>query len=130
MVVGGGDGTVSAVAAALLGIRTRPSASGARQLQQHRARFAVRTRDGAIQVIADGRSEAVDCGWVVGDDGDGTPFFEAAGVGLDAIGFIAVELAEHGWWHAMSAVWRSLRRRRTPMRVTIDGTAYRTGRPP
>lgn len=132
VVVGGGDGTVSAVAAALLGHQDATLGILALGSFNNIARgFAVPdTLDGAIRVIADGRSEAVDCGWVVGDEGDGTPFFEAAGVGLDAIGFIAVELAEqHGWWHAMSAVWRILRRRRTPMRVTIDGTAYRTGSP-
>ena len=43
-------------------------------------------------------------GWVVGDGSEGTPFFEAAGVGVDAIGFIAVEIAERrGWWRAIRA---------------------------
>ena len=130
--VGGGDGTVSVVATALL---DHPDATlGILALGSFNniARgFAVPdTLDDALGVIADGRSGAVDCGWVVRDGGDGTPFFEAAGVGLDAIGFIAVELAERrGWWRALRAVWRGLRLRRTPMRVTIDGRAYRTGSP-
>jgi diacylglycerol kinase (ATP) len=132
VVVGGGDGTVSAVAAALL---HHPDASlGILALGSFNniARgFGVPdTLDGALKVIADGRSGAVDCGWVVREGGEGMPFFEAAGVGLDAIGFIAIELAERrGWWRAMRAIWRGLRMRRTPMRVTIDGTPYRTGSP-
>ena len=132
IVVGGGDGTVSVVAAALL---HHPDASlGILALGSFNniARgFAVPdTLDGALDVIADGRTGAVDCGWVVGEGSGGTPFFEAAGVGLDAIGFIAVEIAgRRGWLRAIRAVWRGLRMRRTPMRVTIDGTAYRTGSP-
>jgi diacylglycerol kinase (ATP) len=66
---------------------------------------------------------------VVGEDG-GTPFFEAVGVGVDALGFLAVEIAERrGWLRALRALWRGFRLRRTPMQVTIDGRAYRTGSP-
>ncbi len=72
----------------------------------------------------------MDCGWVVGEGAGGAPFFEAAGVGLDAIGFLAIERAErHGWWRAIRGLRRALRLRRTPMRVTIDGRAYRTQSP-
>ena len=132
VVVGGGDGTVSAVAAALVG---HPDATlgifalGSFNNIAHG--FGIPdTLDGALDVIASGRAVAVDCGWVVRDGTDGTPFFEAAGIGLDAIGFLAIELAErHGWWRAVRALWRGLRLRRTPMRVTIDGRAYRTGSP-
>jgi diacylglycerol kinase (ATP) len=61
---------------------------------------------------------------------EGRPFFEAAGVGVDAIGFLAVELAEKkGWWRALRALWRGMRMRRTPMRITIDDRTYRTGSP-
>jgi diacylglycerol kinase (ATP) len=77
-----------------------------------------------------GRPARVDAGWVVRDADEGRPFFEAAGVGVDAIGFLAVQLAEkHGWWRALRAVVRGLRMRKTPMRITIDGIAYRTGTP-
>jgi diacylglycerol kinase family enzyme len=87
------------------------------------------TLEPALDVIARGPVGAVDCGWVVQDDG-GRPFFEAAGVGLDAVGFAAVELAgRHGWWRALRALWFGLRMRRTPMRITIDGRTYRTGSP-
>ena len=132
IVVGGGDGTVSAVAAALVG---HPSATlgilalGSFNNIAHG--FGIPdTLDGALEVIASGRGRTVDCGWVVRDGAGGTPFFEAAGVGLDAIGFLAIELVERrGWWRAIRGLWRALRLRRTPMRVTIDGRAYRTGSP-
>jgi diacylglycerol kinase (ATP) len=132
VVVGGGDGTVSAVAAALLGHREATLGILAMGSFNNMARgFGVPgTLDDALAVIAEGHRSSVDCGWVVGEGDDGTPFFEAAGVGLDAIGFLALEIAERrGWWRAARAVWRGLRMRRTPMRVTIDGRAYRTGSP-
>jgi diacylglycerol kinase (ATP) len=132
VVVGGGDGTVSAVAAALLGHQDATLgilALGSFNNIAHG--FGVPdSLDGALELIANGSAGSVDCGWVVNDGDEGTPFFEAAGVGLDAIGFLAVEIAERrGWWRAIRALWRALRLRRTPMRVTIDGRAYRTGSP-
>jgi diacylglycerol kinase (ATP) len=132
VVVGGGDGTVSAVAGALLGRSDATLGILALGSFNNMARgFGVPdTLDGALAVIGEGRASPVDCGWVVRDGTDGTPFFEAAGVGLDAIGFLALELAEqHGWWRAIRSTWRGLRMRRTPMRVTIDDAAYRTGSP-
>jgi diacylglycerol kinase (ATP) len=88
------------------------------------------TLDAALEVIAAGRPTSVDCGWVVRDGDAGRPFFEAAGVGIDAIGFLAVELAERrGPWRAVRAMWRALRTRRTPMRITIDERGYHTGTP-
>ena len=79
-------------------------------------------------MIGDGGCRSTAAGW------SGTtatsPFFEAAGVGLDALGFLAVEIAERrGWLRRCEALWRGLRMRRTPMRITIDGRAYRTGSP-
>lgn len=132
VVAGGGDGTVSAVAAALLGHPDATLGILALGSFNNIARgFGVPdTLDGALEAIAAGSARSVDCGWVVGDDGDGTPFFEAAGVGLDAVGFLAIELAgRRGRWRAVRALWRGLRRRRTPMRLTIDGRPYRTGSP-
>jgi diacylglycerol kinase (ATP) len=132
VVVGGGDGTVSTVAAALLGHPEAALGILALGSFNNMARgFGVPdTLDAALAVIAHGSAAQVDCGWVVREGGQGRPFFEAAGVGLDAVGFLAVELAERrGWWRAARALWRGLRMRRTPMRVTIDGRAYRTGSP-
>ena len=132
VVVAGGDGTVSAAAAALVGHESATLGILAMGSFNNMARgFGVPvTLEEALDVIGQGNAAQVDAGWVVRDGEEGRPFFEAAGVGVDALGFLAVELAERrGWWRALRGVLRGLRRRRTPMRITIDGTAYRTGSP-
>jgi diacylglycerol kinase (ATP) len=132
VVVAGGDGTVSVAATALLGHESATLGILAMGSFNNMARnFGVPvTLEEALAAIADGRVATVDAGWVVRHDDEGRPFFEAAGVGVDAVGFLAVELAEkRGWWRAAKALWRGLRRRKTPMRITIDGRAYRTGTP-
>ncbi|MGH2429161.1 MAG: diacylglycerol/lipid kinase family protein [Candidatus Limnocylindria bacterium] len=133
VVVAGGDGTVGGVAGALVGHPDAALGILARGSFNNMARglgIPV-TLDEALEVISGGRSAQVDAGWAYHDDpAQGRPFFEAAGVGLEAIGFMAVELYEkHGWWRAARAVWRGLRMRRTPMRITLDDQAYRTGSP-
>lgn len=132
VVVAGGDGTVSLAAAALV---DHPDATlgilamGSFNNMARGFRVPI-TLEEALDAIGAGSTAAVDAGWVVREDGEGRPFFEAAGVGLTAIGFLAVELAERrGWLRALRAVLRGLRMRKTPMRITIDGTAYRTGSP-
>jgi diacylglycerol kinase (ATP) len=88
------------------------------------------TLDEALDVIGAGHASQVDAGWVVRDGDAGRPFFEAAGVGVDALGFLAVEIAgRRGWWRAARSLMHGLRLRKTPMRITLDGTAYRTGSP-
>ncbi len=131
IVVAGGDGTVSVVAAALVGHADATLGILATGSYNNMARgYGIPLElDAAMEVIGTGRARQVDCGWVVQEDG-GRPFFEAAGVGIDAIGFIAVELAErHGWLRAARGLWRGLKIRRTPMRITIDDRVYRTGSP-
>ena len=130
VVVAGGDGTVSRVAAmvvdhpeATLGILAMGSFNN-----MARGFGIPVTLDEALGVLGAGSSAAVDTGWVVGDPG--RPFFEAAGVGVEAIGFLAIEVAERrGWWRALRALLRGMRLRKTPMRITLDGTVYRTGTP-
>lgn len=132
VVVAGGDGTVSRAAAALVGHAdaTLGILAGGSFNNIARGFDVPTTLPEALDAIGGGRVSAVDVGWVVRADDGGRPFFEAAGVGLDAIGFLAVELLEkRGLWRAMRAAFRGLRMRRTPMRITIDGTAYRTGSP-
>jgi diacylglycerol kinase (ATP) len=133
VVVAGGDGTVSVVAAALLHHPDATLGILAMGSFNNIARgFGVPTTlDDALDVIAEGHATAVDAGWVVRDDEeDGRPFFEAAGVGVEAIGFLAVELAgRRGWWRGIRALLRGLRLRKTPMRISIDGRTYRTGTP-
>ena len=132
VVVAGGDGTVSGVAAALLG---HPDASlgilamGSFNNMANGFGIPV-TLDAALDVIGSGNLSQIDAGWVVREGDEGRPFFEAAGVGVDAIGFLAVEIAERrGWWRAARALLRGLRLRRTPMRITLDDLTYRTGTP-
>ena len=133
VVVAGGDGTVSLAAAALLGHADATLGILAMGSFNNMARgFGVPvTLEEALDVIGVGRATEVDAGWVVRDtEEDGRPFFEAAGVGLDAIGFLAVEVAEkRGRWRAWKALVRGLRMRKTPMRITIDGRTYHTGSP-
>jgi diacylglycerol kinase (ATP) len=132
VVVAGGDGTVSLAAAALV---DQPEAAlGILALGSfnNMARgFGVPVMlEQALDTIGAGMAVEVDAGWVVRAGDDGRPFFEAAGVGVDAIGFLAVELAERrGWYRAARMLLRGLRMRKTPMRITIDGTGYRTGSP-
>lgn len=131
IVVVGGDGTVSVAAAALVGQREAALGILAGGSFNNIARgFGVPTTlDEALEVIARGSVTEVDTGWVVRDDG-GRPFFEAAGVGLDALGFLAAELlGKRGWWRALRATFRGLRMRRTPMQIRIDDAVYRTGSP-
>jgi diacylglycerol kinase (ATP) len=132
VVVAGGDGTVSVVAAALVEHSEATLGILAMGSFNNMARgFGVPTTlEAALDVIAAGKASEVDAGWVVQEGDDGKPFFEAAGVGLDAIGFLAVELAERrGLFRALRALWRGLQLRRTPMRITMDDRTYRTGSP-
>ena len=132
IVVAGGDGTVSKAAEALVGHPEATLGILAMGSFNNMARgFGIPvTLEEALDVIGKGSASEVDAGWVVREGDAGRPFFEAAGVGLEAIGFLAVELAEkRGWWRAARALWRGLRMRRTPMRITIDERTYRTGSP-
>lgn len=132
VVVAGGDGTVGIVAGAMTG---HPEAAlgilaGGSFNNIARGVGIPTTLAEALDVIARGETSQIDAGWVVRDGGAGRPFFEAAGVGLDALGFLAVEVLEkRGWWRALRASVRGLRMRRTPMRITLDGASYRTGSP-
>jgi diacylglycerol kinase (ATP) len=44
-------------------------------------------------------------------------------VGVDAVAFLAIEIAgRRGWGRAIRALWLGLRRRGTRMRISLDGT--------
>jgi diacylglycerol kinase (ATP) len=132
VVAAGGDGTVSVVATALLGHPEAALGILAMGSFNNMARgFGVPTTlDAALDVIGAGAATEVDAGWVLRNDDEGRPFFEAAGVGVDAIGFLAVEIAgRRGWMRALRSLLRGLRLRKTPMRITIDDVTYRTGSP-
>jgi diacylglycerol kinase (ATP) len=140
VVVAGGDGTLRPAAGSLVGtdatLGTIPLGSWNNIARGWRVPLDERA---AMDVIAAGHTRQVDVGLAwhpdrgeASDDppADATPFFEAAGVGLDAAGFGAAEVgARYGLWRSLRASWRALRRRRTRMQLTLDGKRLRTGAP-
>jgi diacylglycerol kinase (ATP) len=131
VVVAGGDGTVSLAAA---GVAETDAALGILALGSFNNiahGFGVpRVLDAALEVIVRGEVTAMDMGTAQHGAGEEHPFFEAAGVGLDAAGFGAVELTERrGWWRGIRSLLQALRQRRRPMRLVIDGHRYRTHAP-
>lgn len=132
VVVAGGDGTVATVAAALVGgdaaLGIIPRGTFNNQATSYGIPLAL---DPALDVIGRGVVGLVDAGWTYHEaHAEGRFFFEAGGVGLDALGFLAVEVAERrGWWRAGGLLWRGLRRRKTPIEVTLDGEVRRTRTP-
>jgi diacylglycerol kinase (ATP) len=141
VVVAGGDGTVRPVASALVGTDATlgiiPLGSW-----NNIARGCGVPDDApaAVQQIAAGPVRRIDVGLARQPDADPQPgdlppadaihFFEAAGVGLDAAGFGAARVGERrGLWFAVRSAVRALRRRRTAIRLELDGKLYRTAAP-
>lgn len=132
VVAAGGDGTVRAAAVALVDGDAALGIIAIGSFNNIARGFGVPVDlDPAVTTIARGEATPFDVGAALRPAvDDAVYFFEAAGVGLEAVGFMAVELGErHGWWRALRAGWRGLRRRRAPMRITLDGTRYRAGTP-
>ena len=138
VVVAGGDGTVGPVAEVLahsdraLGIL--PMGSWNNIARGLGLPFEL---EPALDVIGRGDVARVDAGlaWHPTADeaeprDDARLFFEAAGVGLDAAGFGAIELGGRaGWRFALRAMWRALWRRRTRMLIELDGEVMRRRTP-
>jgi len=138
VVVAGGDGTVGPVAEVLTGDdRTLGILPMGSWNNIARGLGIPVELEAALDLIGRGEVSKVDAGlaWHAepGDDAppeDARAFFEAAGVGLDAAGFGAVELGERaGWRFAAWAAWRALRRRRTRMLIELDGKVLRRRAP-
>jgi diacylglycerol kinase (ATP) len=131
VVAGGGDGTVSLAATGLVGTDASLGVLALGSFNNIAHGFGIPRRlDAAIEVIARGEVAEMDVGVARHAASDEVLFFEAAGVGLDAAGFGAVELTERrGWWRGLRAVVRALRHRRRAMRLTIDGRVRRTRAP-
>jgi diacylglycerol kinase (ATP) len=136
VVVCGGDGTVALAAAALVESEATLGILAGGSFNNVANGFRLPNElDPALDVIARGKVDPVDVGMAQRIVGGGEqpqphPFFEAAGVGLDAAGFGAVQLYERrGWWRAARALWRALGQRRRAMYVTVDGRRYRTRAP-
>jgi diacylglycerol kinase (ATP) len=130
VVVAGGDGTVGPVAEVLAGgdkaLGILPMGSWNNIARGIGIPMEL---EPALDVIGRGQVERVDAGlaWHTTSEEEGPPrgatsFFEAAGVGLDAAGFGAIELGGRaGWRFAIRAMRRALRRRRTGMTIELDG---------
>jgi diacylglycerol kinase (ATP) len=141
VVAAGGDGTVAPAAASLLGTDATLGAIPLGSWNNIASGWGVPAElEAAMDLIGAGVTRLVDVGlaWHPGSDDVATgepsseaqPFFEAAGVGLDAVGFGAAQLGErHGAWTALRATWRALRRRRTRIRLTVDGRRLQTAAP-
>jgi diacylglycerol kinase (ATP) len=144
VIAAGGDGTVAPAAAAVAGTDATLGVLALGSWNNIARGCGVPTELGpALEVIGSGSVVTVDSAlaWHPGTedataDGTGDPpeeatrFFEAAGVGLDAIGFVAAEVSERrGLWAGLRLTWRALRRRRRAMRLVIDGKEYRTSGP-
>jgi len=134
VVVAGGDGTVGPVAEVLAGgERTLGVLAMGSWNNIARGLGIPIELEAALDVIGRGQVAKVDAGlaWHAEADDEDPPadarsFFEAAGVGLDAAGFGAIELGGRaGWRFAARAMWRALRRRRTRMLIELDGKVLR-----
>ena len=122
VVVGGGDGTVGQVAAALTGTDAVLGILAMGSFNNIARGIGLPERlDEALDVIARGSASPIDVGAAV-RDGEERFFFEAAGVGIDAAGFGAVQLTtRHGFWRGLRAAWRALRWKRRRMVIELDG---------
>jgi diacylglycerol kinase (ATP) len=131
VVVAGGDGTVSLAAEAVAGTDATLGILALGSFNNIAHGFGVpRELDAAVAAIVRGAATAMDVGMARHAGGEEHAFFEAAGVGLDAAGFGAVELSERrGWWLGARALVRALRQRRRGMRLVIDGVRYGTRAP-
>lgn len=127
VVVAGGDGTVAVAAVALLG---RPDAAlgvlATGSFNNIAHGFGVPTTlDAALDAIATAAPEPVDSGMVEAA-GTQRPFFEAVGVGIETLGFLALAAADRrGWLAAAKILWRARRLRGRRLIVTVDGETHR-----
>lgn len=144
VVVAGGDGTVGPVAAVLCGTEAALGILAMGSWNNVAYGAGVPLQLGAVlDAIAQGHVQFIDAGlaWHI-PAGDGTAdeelepppdadrFFEAAGVGLDAVWFGTAEAGERrGLAAALRSGWRALRRRRTWLRLVVDGRPLRTRAP-
>lgn len=138
VVVAGGDGTVGPVAEVLSGNERALGILPMGSWNNVASGLGIPLElEPALDLIGRGKVAQVDAGlaWRPSEGTEEPPsdakaFFEAAGVGLDAAGFGAVELGGRaGWRFAARAMWRALRRRQTRMLIEIDGKELRWGAP-
>jgi len=122
-VVAGGDGTVGLVAEVLAGSDRALGIIPTGSWNNIARGLGIPLKlEPALDVIGRGEVAQVDSGLASHEGAERHAFFEAAGVGLDAAGFGAVELGGRaGWRFAIRLAWRALRRTRTRMLIEVDG---------
>ena len=123
VVIAGGDGTVGPAGLALI---DGPAALGILALGSFnnvaRGLGLADSLDDALAAVARGQVMAVDVGLAKREGTDPELFLEAGGIGLDAVGFHAVELAERrGVWRGVRFLWRALRRSPSRIELVVDG---------
>jgi diacylglycerol kinase (ATP) len=128
LVVAGGDGTVGAAAAGLVGTDATLGILALGSFNNvARGLEVARHLPEALETIAAGGTGIVDVGRAQRGDDEPEYFFESGGVGLDAELFMAAEAGNQlGLRAALGRAWRALRGRRQPLRLTIDGRSLRT----
>lgn len=142
VVVAGGDGTVGPAA---IGLLNGTATLGILPLGSFNnlARGAGLPLDvgAAIEIIARGATGEIDAGvaWSLTPEtakdtldeppDDATVFFEAVGIGLDAVGFDVAEASRNGIGPALQAARLFLARSARPMRLSVDGREYRIRTP-
>jgi diacylglycerol kinase (ATP) len=131
VVVAGGDGTVGPAGYALIGSSATLGILARGSFNNVARGLGIPDRLGpALDVIVRGKVVRVDIGMAERDGIDQEPFLEAGGIGLDAMGFGAVQLAERrGMWRGVRFLWRALRRVRVSMELTLDGRQMVTSAP-
>jgi diacylglycerol kinase family enzyme len=131
VVVAGGDGTVGPAGYALVGSSATLGILARGSFNNVARGLGISDRlEPALDAIARGDVVRVDVGMAERDGIDPEPFLEAGGIGLDAMGFGAVELAERrGMWRGIRFLWRALRRVRVSMELSLDGREVVTSAP-
>lgn len=123
LAVAGGDGTISVVAAELLGKETvlgiLPLGS---VMNIPRMLGLPRDLPAAATILANGAVRSVDVGRI-----RGRPFFETASVGMNAAVFSAASGLEDGERQSIPrTIWVAIRYRPSRMRIELDDRAIRT----
>jgi diacylglycerol kinase (ATP) len=131
VVVAGGDGTVAPAGLALVGSEATLGILPLGSFNNVARGMRIPDQlEPAIAAIARGEVMRVDVGLAERDPADPEPFLEAGGIGLDAMGFGAVELADRrGTWRGLRFLWRALRRAPVRIELTLDGRETVTDAP-
>lgn len=131
VVVAGGDGTVGPAGVALAGTQATLGILALGSFNNVARGMGIPDRlEPGLDAIARGDTVRVDVGVAEREDASPEPFLEAAGIGLDAMGFGAVELADRrGLWRGIRFLWSAMRRSPARIQLTLDGREALTHAP-